>query len=146
MSGLRIVVGLIVLVYALASGAIAGAIVAVKQGVWTAPNELAVLGRSIPTAEEVQLALSIPWAQLVLWATVVLLYLIVAIKLLRRVKSFLTWALAFVLSAGNWLWLRANPTYENLTPPDLVNADYVALGASLILGVLILWMGRTHLD
>jgi hypothetical protein len=135
---LRIVLGLIVLVYALGSGAIAAGIAAFKLRAWTPPGWV--------TPKELQLAETIPWAQLVLWAAVVLLYLVVAIKLFRRVKTFVFWAAAFVLSAANWLWLRASPAYDSATPPNLANIDYYVLGASLAVGALILVLRRTHLD
>lgn len=135
---LRIVLGLVVLVYALGSGAIAGGIVAFKLRAWTPPGWI--------TPNELQLASTISWAQIALWATVVLLYLVVAIKLFRRVKAFVWWAAAFVLSAANWLWLRASPAYDSATPPNLANIDYYVLGASLVVGALILLLRRTHLD
>jgi hypothetical protein len=144
MRPLRFVVGFAVLAYALMSGAIAAGIAAVKLDVWK-PSDWGIGWP--PIAEmELQLAASVPWAQLVLWAAVVLLYVTVAIKLIRRAKTFLFWSFAFVLSAANWLWLRASPAYDAGTPPDLVNLDYYVLGASLVVGVLILVMGRTHLD
>ncbi len=135
---LRIVLGLIVLVYALGSAGIAAGIGAYKLDAWTPP--------SFVTPAELQLAETISWAQLALWAAVVLLYVVVAVKLFRRVKAFVFWAAAFVLSAANWLWLRASPAYDSAVPPDLASIDYYVLGASLVVGLLILALRRTHLD
>lgn len=138
MSALRLLVGLVVLAYALAAAAVGAGVAAFKLDRWTPP--------AFVSPEELTLASTIGWPQLALWALAILLYLLVAIKLFRRVKAFLTWAMAFVLSAANWLWLRASPAYEAATPPDLANIDYGVLGGSLLIGLLILWMGRTHLD
>ncbi len=138
MGALRFVVGLIVLAYALSALAAGAAVAAFKARHWSPPVDIA--------PEQLQLMASISWAQLGLWGAAILLYLIVAVKLFRRVKAFLTWSLAFVLSAVNWLWLRTSEAYDAATPPDLANIDYGVLVASLVVGMLILWMGRTHLD
>jgi hypothetical protein len=135
---LRTLLALIVLAYALVALAAGTAVAAFKARAWSPPADIA--------PAELDLMASISWVQIALWAAAIVLYLAVAVKLFRRVKSFLTWSAAFLLSVVNWVWLRASPAYDAATPPDLANVDYVVLGASLAIGALILALGRTHLD
>jgi hypothetical protein len=135
---LRIIVGLVVLAYALASLAGAGAIAAYRFDAWSPPDAVSSAARDLMGA--------MSWAQLAIWAVAIALYLVVAIKLLRRVKTFIFWSGAFLLDVVNWLWLRAEGWYDAAIPVGLIYADYAVLGVNLLVGVAILLLRRTHLD
>jgi hypothetical protein len=135
---LRIVLGLVVLAYALASLAGAASVAAYRLDALSPPGFVSAAARDLMGG--------VSWAQLALWAVAVALYLVVALKLLRRAKTFVFWSTAFVLDVLNWLWFRAAGFYDAAVPAELVYADYAVLGANLLVGVLILALGRTHLD
>jgi hypothetical protein len=135
---LRLVLGLIMLAYALTSLAGAAAVASFRLDAWGPPDAIA------PAVRDLMAAMS--WAQLLAWAAAIALYVVVAIKLLRRVKAFVFWSAAFVLDVVNWLWLRAEGYFDAAIPAGLVYVDYAVLGANLLAGALILLLGRTHLD
>ena len=137
MTALRIIVAGVVLVYALVSATLGGAIGAFKARLFSPPADT--------PPELLDYLASISWPQLALWFVMVALYLIVAIKLFRRAKTFVFWAAAFALDLVNWVWTRAGEDYE-LALSSLLWADYAILAAALGLGGLIWFMGRTHLD
>ena len=135
---LRIIVGLVFLAYALMSLVVAGAMAAFKVGVFSPPPDA--------PAEQLQLMADTGWPQLALWFIAVALYFLVAIKLFRRAKTFVFWAVAFTIDLVLLLWSKAGPSYEAALSPEMLAADYGILGVNLVLGGLIWIMGRTHLD
>ncbi|MGD2132036.1 MAG: hypothetical protein PVI23_04540 [Maricaulaceae bacterium] len=133
---LRLVAAILLLGYVALNAVTVGAFAAFK------------LGFSIPLAfpiEVFDLMAATSWAQLGLIAVIAALYLIVSIKLMRRAKAFVFWAVAFVLDVGNLLWNRSNEAYQAVSDAG-PNADYAIVMVNLVIGALILWLGRTHLD
>ena len=88
----------------------------------------------------------ISWPHLALWLLALALYLVVAIKLARRAKTFVFWAVAFVLDAINLMWTRTMDAYQTVAPPMELQAFYAFIAVNLLVGLLISWMGRTYLD
>jgi hypothetical protein len=130
--------GLLVLAYALAAGAAVAAVAAFRLAAFSPPADVS------PALLDLMAAVS--WVQLAIWAAAVGCYVAVGVKLVRRVKAFITWSAAFLLDLVNWLWLRADGWYDAAIPPQLLYADYAVIGALLLTGALILALGRTHLD
>lgn len=130
--------GVLILLYALASLAPVAMIAAFHLGRLSVPADT-------PTPR-LEFMAATGWLQIAIWFASIALYLIVAIKLFRRAKAFVFWAAAFALSVITWLWAKAEGFYESAMSPSMLYADYVILAANLAVGALIWILGRTYLD
>ena len=136
---LRSVVGVVILIYALAGAALGVTMASLHLGVeetppaWASPAQADFLQHT-------------SWPLIILWLVAMALHFVVALKLLRRVKTFLFWAGAFAAGFASWVWMRAGGYYEPAIPPSFLYADYLALTVSLAFGICIWVLGRTHLD
>jgi hypothetical protein len=135
---LQYAAAMLLLVYALASLAVLGVFVAFHAQLWTPPENA--------PAGVIRLLAATSWVHLALWAASIALYLYVVLNLIRRLKTFTLWAVAFLLDLANWLWFHAGGRYDQALPASLAHADYAVLGANLLLGATVLVLGRTHLD
>lgn len=85
------------------------------------------------------------WPQIAILFVAVACYFIVALKLFRRVKTLGLWATGFVAHVVIWGWAYY-AGYVGPARPDGWPVDLAALAASLLCGLSIAALGRTHLD
>lgn len=135
---LRVFVGLMMLALSFAGAAASGTALGFLLREYSPPAAI--------RPEVLQLIGWTSWPQLTLLFAVTALYFVVAIKLFRRVKAHLWWAAAFVAHLVLWGWAAFSGVLAPAFPANWPPVDLLVLAVSVVAGLLMLVLARTHLD
>jgi hypothetical protein len=134
MKYVRIVLGVLVGLYALMGLFHAALTAGHKTGVYVATDEMTV--RMVPLME------AMAWWQVVLWVVSLAIMLVAAWRLLRGGKAFMPYVVAFVLNIGGWLTIQGSGAYQTVFTAAERQLDYYMLGGLVVIGAVIWWTER----
>ena len=129
MKYVRLVLGVLVALYAVMGLYNFGVSAAVKAGAMALPQPLA---RYAPLVE------AIAWWQIVALVVMLAIYLAAAWRLLRGGKAFAPYLVAVVLDTALWLYAKTMPAYQQVFSPADQQMEYAVMGA-VVAGLLVTW-------
>lgn len=133
MKYVRIVLGVLVALYALMGLWQVGMTIGHKTGMYTAAGEAA---RMIPLMD------ATAWWQVVVWLASLLAFLVAAWRLLRGGKAFIPYVVAFVVNIGGWLTVQGSDAYQTVFTAAERQLDYYLLAVLVAVGAVIWWTER----
>lgn len=129
MKYVRLVLGVLVAVYAVTGLYNFGVSAAVKAGAMALPQSMA---KFAPLVE------AIAWWQIVALMVMLAIYLTAAWRLLRGGKAFAPYLVAVVLDTALWLYAKTMPAYQQVFSPADQQMEYAVMGA-VVVGLLVTW-------
>ena len=129
MKYVRLVLGVLVALYAAMGLYNFGMTIAVKGGTMALPASMA---KFAPLVE------AVAWWQVIALTVVLLIYLAAAWRLLRGGKAFMPYLIAVVLDTALWLYAKTMPAYQQVFSPADQQMEYAVMGA-VVVGLLVTW-------
>ena len=134
MKYVRLVLGVLVALYAAMGLYNFGMTIAVKGGTMALPASMA---KFAPLVE------AVAWWQVIALTVVLLIYLAAAWRLLRGGKAFMPYLIAVVLDTALWLYAKTMPAYQQVFTPADQQMEYAVMGAVVVGLVITWWTERT---
>lgn len=129
MKYVRIVLGVLVGLYALMGLYNYGTGAAVKAGAMQLPASMAKYGPLIET---------MGWWQVAVLLVITLIYLVAAYRLIRGGKALAPYGIAVALDIAIWLYSKTMAVYDQVFTPAEQQMEYAFIGA-LVVGLLVVW-------
>ena len=129
MKYVRLVLGVLVALYAVMGLYNFGVSAAVKAGAMALPQ---------PMAKYAPLVEAIAWWQIVALVVMLAIYLAAAWRLLRGGKAFAPYLVAFLLDTSLWLYAKTMPAYQQVFTTADQQIEY-GMMATVAVGLLITW-------
>ena len=129
MKYVRLVLGVLVALYAAMGLYNFGMTIAVKGGMMALPDSMA---KYAPLVE------AVAWWQVIALIVTLLIYLVAAWRLLRGGKAFAPYLVAFLLDTALWLYAKTMPAYQQVFTPADQQMEYAVMGA-VVVGLLVTW-------
>ena len=129
MKYVRLVLGVLVALYAAMGLYNFGMTIAVKGGMMALPASMA---KYAPLVE------AVAWWQVIALTVVLLIYLAAAWRLLRGGKAFIPYLIAVVLDTALWLYAKTMPAYQQVFTAADQQMEYAVMGA-VVAGLLVTW-------
>ena len=129
MKYVRLVLGVLVALYAAMGLYNFGTTIAVKGGMMALPASMA---RYAPLVE------AVAWWQVIALIVTLLIYLVAAWRLLRGGKAFAPYLVAFLLDTALWLYAKTMPAYQQVFTTADQQIEYGMMG-TVAVGLLITW-------
>ena len=129
MKYVRLVLGVLVALYAVMGLYNFGVSAAVKAGAMALPQ---------PMAKYAPLVEAIAWWQIVALVVMLAIYLAAAWRLLRGGKAFAPYLVAVVLDTALWLYAKTMPAYQQVFTAADQQIEYALMGA-VVAGLLVTW-------
>ena len=134
MKYVRLVLGVLVALYAAMGLYNFGMTIAVKGGTMALPASMA---KFAPLVE------AVAWWQVIALTVVLLIYLAAAWRLLRGGKAFMPYLIAVVLDTALWLYAKTMPAYQQVFTAADQQMEYAVMGAVVVGLVITWWTERT---
>ena len=134
MKYVRLVLGVLVALYAAMGLYNFGTTIAVKGGMMALPASMA---KFAPLVE------AVAWWQVIALIVTLLIYLVAAWRLLRGGKAFTPYLVALGLDVALWLYAKTMPAYQQVFSPADQQMEYAVMGAVVVGLVITWWSERT---